>query len=345
MASTTQSAPATGATNPSESDIYDRQIRLWGAEAQSKMASAKVLYINMSGISSEIMKNLILAGIRGAIADGRSYPDAVSETPSSFLPPHERLVEKKESDEPEAKRQKKMSVAKAMQPHVLELNPLLEECEINEEEMDSIPDEYFSKFDIVIASKMSLEQAIRISNATTKADGKFYFVHSFGFYACALIDLGVNHTFRKETGKDKLSDVMKISPYLSLDDMTKKNLSDVKDRWHKSGPPMIYTKYRTILNFLEQKKEYPTEEIAAEFVSLTKEFLKSQGLEEGYIGSDDDLKDLAKTANAEVSPVCAVIGGVIGNEVIKAISGKGEPANNMLLFDGTTGGCSVFTLK
>ena len=34
MASTTQSAPATGATNPSESDIYDRQIRLWGAEAQ-----------------------------------------------------------------------------------------------------------------------------------------------------------------------------------------------------------------------------------------------------------------------------------------------------------------------
>lgn len=34
MASTSQSAPTTGATNPSESDIYDRQIRLWGAEAQ-----------------------------------------------------------------------------------------------------------------------------------------------------------------------------------------------------------------------------------------------------------------------------------------------------------------------
>ena len=77
------------------------------------MASAKVLYINMSGISSEIMKNLILAGIRGAIADGRSYPDAVSETPSSFLPPHERLVEKKESDEPEAKRQKRQVQSKA----------------------------------------------------------------------------------------------------------------------------------------------------------------------------------------------------------------------------------------
>ena len=34
MTSSAQSTPATGVANPSESDIYDRQIRLWGAEAQ-----------------------------------------------------------------------------------------------------------------------------------------------------------------------------------------------------------------------------------------------------------------------------------------------------------------------
>ncbi len=63
------------------------------------------------------------------------------------------------------------------------------------------------------------------------------------------------------------------------------------------------------------------------------------------MGDEDELKQLANTATADVSPVCAVMGGVLGNEVIKAISGKGEPANNMLLFDGMDGGCKSFALK
>ena len=57
------------------------------------------------------------------------------------------------------------------------------------------------------------------------------------------------------------------------------------------------------------------------------------------------LGEFCATANAEVSPVCAVLGGVLGNEVIKAISGRGEPANNILLFDGLEGGCKAFTIK
>eukprot|EP00979_Chaetoceros_neogracilis_P009108 scaffold2062_cov273-Chaetoceros_neogracile.AAC.23 len=313
------------------------------------MSSAKVLYVNVSGVSSEVMKNLILAGIRGAIADGRPYPDALAETPTSFLSPHERtLLDSAEEtgDEPQKKRLKKMSVAKAMQPHVLELNPLLEECEINEEDISSIPTEYFAKFDIVIASNIGLDEAIRISKATAAADGKFYLVHSFGFYACAMIDLGEQHTFRRETGKDKLSDVTKIDPYTSLEKMASIKLIDAKDRWHKHGnPPKIFAKYRTLLNYYEKKQVFPSEDCAEDFVIAAKQFLKEQGLDDDYLGGDDELKQLANTGNAEVAPVCAAIGGVIGNEVLKAISGKGEPANNLLLFNGTDGGCSAFTLK
>ncbi len=341
-------APTESASNPSESEIYDRQIRLWGAEAQSKMSSCRVLYVNVTGTSSEILKNLILAGVRGAVADGRPYPDALVETPTSFLPPAERTAAE-DSDgkdgngiEPDKKRVKKMSVARAMQPHILELNPLLEECEINEEEIASIPSEFFAKFDIVIASNIGTEQAIRISKATK---GKFYMVHAFGFYACALIDLGADHTYRKEIGKDKLSDVLKLDPYTSLEDIMQKKLVDVKDRWHKSGPPIVYTKYRAILNYYDKYGKFPSEESADDFRELSQAFLKEQGLELTYLGNDDDLKQLANTAAADVSPVCAVMGGVLGNEVIKAISGKGEPANNVLLFDGMDGGCKSFALK
>mmetsp|Transcript_8480 Transcript_8480/g.9777 ORF Transcript_8480/g.9777 Transcript_8480/m.9777 type:complete len:368 (+) Transcript_8480:888-1991(+) len=354
----TPQAPA--AATPNESDIYDRQIRLWGAEAQSKMSSAKVLYVNTTGISSEILKNLVLAGVHASIADGRPYPDAMMHTPSSFLPPLERssLNDSTSSStedntgEPEAKKLRKMTVAKAMSPHVHELNPLLSTCEINEDDIESIPDSYFKKFDIVIASHVSLQQALRISKAchSDSGDGrsKFYLVHSFGFYSCAIMDLGKRHEFRKEMGKDKLSDVQTLDDggnYLPLQDMMEIKLKDVKDRWHKNGPPVIYTKYRCILNYLDIQKEWPCQEKEDEFVQLTKAFLKEQGLKEDYIGGENELKNLNMTAMAEVSPVCAVMGGVLGNEVIKAISGRGEPANNILLFDGINSGCSSFTLK
>ena len=321
------------------------------------MSSSKVLYINISGTSSEIMKNLVLAGIRGAVADGRPYPEALSQTPTSFLPPSERDGSNSNSEkdvdadanananEPDKKRLKTMSVAKAMQPHILELNPLLEECEINEEDVPSIPSEYFTKFDIVVASNIGLDEATRISKATVSKGGKFYHVHAFGLYACALIDLGEGHTYRKEIGKDKLSDVTTLNPYTSLEHMLQKKLSDVKDRWHKTGPPQVYAKYRAILNFYELKRYYPNAESVNDFVGATKQFLEDQGLEGNYLGGDDELKQLAITAYAEISPVCAVMGGVLGNEIIKAISGKGEPANNMLLFDGNDGGCKSFALK
>ena len=99
--------------------------------------------------------------------------------------------------------------------------------------------------------------------------------------------------------------------------------------------------YSTITN---QKKVWPDGN-SNDFVSLTREFLKEQVLLGDYLWDDGALEHLASTASAEVLPVCAVMGGVLGNEVIKAISGKGEPANNILMFDGTDGGCRSFVLK
>ena len=348
------------AQTPSESEIYDRQIRLWGAEAQSKMSSAKVLYIKTSGISSEILKNLVLAGVQASIVDGRFYPDAMTHTPSSFLPPSERLQQNAKPEngdlgEPNTKKVKKMTVARAMAPSIQELNPLLPPCEINEEEnIESIPSAFLNQFDIIIASKISIKEAFYITNCTKENDDnsnssdsnnvKFYLVHSFGFNACALIDLGRGHQFRKEIGKE-LSGIQSIQDYLTFEEMCKVPLHQVKDRWHKNGPPEIYVQLRCIMNYYGLKQQWPSESNISDFVSATKEFLMQQGLKEDYLGNDSDLGQLGMTANAEVSPVCAVIGGVLGNELIKAISGRGEPANNMILFDGLESGCKTFTLK
>ncbi|RXG51214.1 SUMO-activating enzyme subunit 1 [Armadillidium vulgare] len=39
----------------------------------------------------------------------------------------------------------------------------------------------------------------------------------------------------------------------------------------------------------------------------------------------------------EVSPICAVVGGVLGQEIIKAVSGKDAPLNNFFFFSPDDG--------
>ena len=43
--------------------LYDRQLRLWGIEAQNRMRKANVLLITIKSLGSEIAKNIVLAGV------------------------------------------------------------------------------------------------------------------------------------------------------------------------------------------------------------------------------------------------------------------------------------------
>ena len=42
---------------------YDRQIRLWGLEAQQRLRNAKIMVFGLGALGGEITKNLVLAGI------------------------------------------------------------------------------------------------------------------------------------------------------------------------------------------------------------------------------------------------------------------------------------------
>lgn len=343
QSATSNTIPET-AISHSTSEIYDRQIRLWGADAQSKISRARVLYIHITGVTSEILKNLVLAGVSATILDPRDFPSSVIDTPTCFFPqPYDTTT-----------CDSKTSVAKAIMPYVMELNPLLKSsCEICEEEVEALPDEFFKRFDIVIASKLSIAQCTRISNVTSQCNNYFCLVDTFGLSGCSIIDFGVNRTYRKEIGKDKLSDILMVDNYISFQQLWSKNVKDAVGRWDKI-PPKIWFEYRLLLQYLCDVGCWPSDDDQIEkFVQFCKKYLSEQNcmnISQEYYGTSDDqvqqgLFTLGTLALAQVSPVCAVLGGVIGNEVIKVLSGKGEPANNILLFDGTTGGCRQFLIK
>lgn len=336
----------------SHDDVYDRQIRLWGADAQKRMSNARVLYINLTGVTCEIMKNLVLAGVAAVVCDDRPYPEAVREMPCSFF--HAEEMEKAISsgsetedggEEPEAKKAKTAptTVASAIQPKVEELNPLLSgRNSIEERPLSSLPDDYFTQFDSVVASRLTVDEATRISESLQKVvEGRLFIVtDTFGFDGCAHIDFGRNHTYRREVGKDKLSDLLKIEPYIPMADMLNVPLSDAKGRWDKVAPRILVLQ-RLLMDYWGQSKNGQERQ---QFCSFANDWLSSN-----KVPTDKCSLDLAQLAgiadHPEISPVCAVLGGILGNEVIKALTCKGEPANNVMLFNGLDGGCRSFLLN
>lgn len=51
---------------------YDRQLRLWGADGQQRLADAHVLLLRASATGAETLKNLVLPGVgRFTVVDDR----------------------------------------------------------------------------------------------------------------------------------------------------------------------------------------------------------------------------------------------------------------------------------
>lgn len=334
---------------PVESDVYDRQIRLWGAEAQTKIQNSKVLYLHVTGSSAEVLKNLCLAGISATICDPR--PASVLYTsPCFFTPPYSQVdngqcggtADDDSNNEHPTKKLKYDSVGHAVRPLVEELNPLLGSCPIVSKDISTLTSDDVKEFSIVIASQVPLDETVRISKLVPK-NCVFYTIDCFGMRGVSMIDFGRNDfQFRPEQGK-KLLDPTPIKDYVSLSDMVQVPLANCTNRFHKTVP-VTWAMYRALLEYQRQTKHWmgdndnQCQDETNAGKKIIQEFLKNQHVTTIL---DTELDELVMAGMAQVSPVCAVLGGMVGNEVIKVISGKGEPANNTLLLDG--GSCKAWT--
>jgi len=329
-------------TDPSSPPVdivsrYDRQVRLWGAESQQKMMNSKILYIHITGISAEILKNLALAGIKATLCDTRPVTEMV---PHFFTPTTNTSTTNEEEEQESEKRIKYASIAHAVKPLVEEMNPLLDGCPILEKKVEDLTEDDLKEFTVVVASQIALRDAVRLSQIVVQTlQRKLYIADVFGYNGTVLMDLGNDLMYRPEVGKELL-DSIPLKPYIPLEDLINVPLQDCVNRFHKT-PPSVYIQYRCLLEYHAQKGYFPggrhqkADEQFDEGIFHT--FLKSQGVSL----SDDVFQMLGRAGMSQMAPVCAILGGILGNEIIKVISGKAEPANNTILFDGKT--CKAWT--
>uniref|UniRef100_A0A1B6HHU5 SUMO-activating enzyme subunit 1 n=1 Tax=Homalodisca liturata TaxID=320908 RepID=A0A1B6HHU5_9HEMI len=316
-----------------EADLYDRQIRLWGLDSQKRLRASTVLLIGLKGLGAEFCKNVILAGIKAItlMDDGDStQEDAFYQ----FLIPRDQIGKNR---------------AAASHLRAQRLNPMVD-VKVDKEGIDKKPDEFFTLFNVVVATDCNLEQLLRINKICHKANVKFYCADVFGFYGYLFADLqtheygeekNVARNVAKETGnkKQKLEDVefvkvtvkdtLQYSPLQDSLEVTEK-IKEMPAR--KAADTIPFFLLKVLLKFRAEQGRNPQASSRVEDLELLKKLRDSEMKDIG-LSAEKVPDEYLSSVFSQVSPICAILGGVLAHEVIKTLSQKGEPHNNFFFFN------------
>uniref|UniRef100_A0A8V5GUL0 SUMO-activating enzyme subunit 1 n=1 Tax=Melopsittacus undulatus TaxID=13146 RepID=A0A8V5GUL0_MELUD len=189
-----------GGISEEEAAQYDRQIRLWGLEAQKRLRASRVLLVGMKGLGAEVAKNLILAGVKGlTMLDHQQVSQ--EDTRAQFLIPVGSLGRNR---------------AEASLERAQNLNPMVD-VKADAGNVDAKPEEFFRQFDAVCLTCCSRDVMVRINHICHKNSIKFFAGDVFGYHGYMFADLG-DHEFVEE--KPKV--VPKASPAVEDGPDTKK---------------------------------------------------------------------------------------------------------------------------
>ncbi|KAG2275507.1 hypothetical protein Bca52824_058062 [Brassica carinata] len=73
----------------------------------------------------------------------------------------------------------------------------------------------------------------------------------------------------------------------------------------------------------------------ATVLEIKKKLCEANSVSERHI--PDSLLERLMSGTIEFPPACAIVGGILAQEVIKAVSGKGDPVKNFFYYDAQDG--------
>ena len=350
------SSGAPSGISADEIALYDRQIRLWGVQAQEKIRSASILLITLRALSNEIAKNLVLAGIKSiTIVDHALVTEA--DLGAQFFISQSDIG---------------LNRAEAAAPQIRKLNPRVQVVVDTQDIRTKGPD-YFGGFDVVIATDLHPD-ALNIINTATRLNHKpFYAAGVHGFYGFIFSDL-IQHEYvierekgnretllQAETRTRSVIDVKTKREGGKLIEMVKKRelystwflASDaaslpaeyLKSRRRLKAVTPILSCLRALWEFLQlQDGRLPkTTEDLKLFTVIATQKHKALGLPDETLKSEV-LRKFLQNLGSEIAPVTAVLGGQLAQDVINVLGARQQPIQNMVLFDGDTMEAPMYAL-
>jgi len=338
--------PAPQGISADEIALYDRQIRLWGVQAQEKIRNANILLITMKALANEIAKNLVLAGIHSiTIVDHEVVTE--SDLGAEFFITEADVGTNR---------------AEAAAPQIRKLNPRVNVI-VDPTDIKSKGPDYFGAFDIVIATDLQPDSLNIINTATRINHRPFYAAGVHGFYGFIFSDL-IQHDYVVEREKgNRATAIGAETRTRSVIDVKEKkengkNVELVTKRelystWFLASDaatlPADYRKSRRrlkavtpILSCLRALWEFvqlndgrmPTgREDFKQFTALAAEKHKALGLPVETMRSEV-LRAFLQNVGLQIAPVTAVLGGQLAQDVINVLGARQQPIQNMVVFDG-----------
>lgn len=309
-----------------EAALYDRQIRLWGLDAQKRLRASRVLVAGVCGLGAEVIKNLVLSGVKSVtLLDHRTVTNV--ETCSNFLAPHDAIGK---------------NIAEASRERAQILNPMVEVAADTSNVKDKV-DEYFTQFDVVCLCRCGREQLTRINNICRQKKILFFAGDVFGFFGYTFTDLqehqyvedvrekkeveqeGKKQTIEETKMVKRTESFIPLCQALDADWTSNKYASQLR----KISPAYFIMHILMEFASLHGRIPDPARRNEDEVELLT---IKNALLEKMAVPQEKVDNQFAGLVFGQVSPVCAIVGGVLAQEIIKAVSQKDPPLNNFFFF-------------
>ncbi|XP_070577490.1 SUMO-activating enzyme subunit 1-like [Ptychodera flava] len=323
-----------------EAALYDRQIRLWGLDAQKRLRSSSMLLVGLKGVGAEVCKNVVLSGVKSVtLLDHTSVTE--EDAFSQFLVGRDSVGKNR---------------AEASLERTKELNPNVEVL-VDTANVSDKPKEFFQKFNIVCATCCDCETLLKINEICHESNVKFFACDVFGYYGYMFSDL-VEHNYVEEKQKitkpDEPQDgskvkkskvavvetetvmVKKSMKFCRLHDALSVDWTEGKLLKSLKRLSNVYFLMQILLKFRAVQGRDPSSRHMEEDTSRLLK-IRDEVMEEKKVPQDKVKNDFTRFCIGELSPACAVVGGIVGQEVVKAVSGKDTPHNNFFFFDGTEG--------
>lgn len=322
-----------------ETAVYDRQIRLWGVEAQQRLRKAKVLLVGLAGLGDEVCKNILLAGIQH-----------LTMLDNSVLTKEELQLQFLASQDCVGKRRAEASLTRAK-----ELNPMVD-IVVDSDNIEDKSEEFYKSFDIVCVTGCNHDLELKINDICHIYGIKFLSGNVFGFYGYMFSDLG-NHTFMTE----KTKVVNSIDNGTGPSSAKKSKASNNDDVEYEEKSTLFCSLFDALssspfhgMSLKEVKRFSKTYFI----MKVVHEYQKRYQTLPSPVKSNKELENLLEVRNevfdklqvdneiltdeftdyctGEFFPVNPIVGGVMAQEIIKAVSKKDTPHNNFFFYDAVS---------
>jgi len=322
-----------------EAELYDRQIRLWGLDAQKRLRAARLCVIGVGGLGCEVAKNLVLAGVKSLkLVDDATLNQ--EDATSQFLGPRDKVGSNR---------------AEVSLERLQQLNPMVEVSA----EAGSTTDkglDFFKQFDVVIATSLPRDELVRINSLCRPENILFYAGDVFGFFGWSFMDL-VMHNYAEEVTSQQAEDATQDT---DSQPPAKKAKQDADPETKTVKKAMAFKSFAETLK-VDWKSELYAKRVKRMdpsyfLLQVLFAFQAETGLRRPR--ASHKVEDLGKLVSlrdstlaslevplekipdsslsllfSQLSPVAAIVGGVLSQEVIKAISNKDAPHNNYFFYN------------